>query len=104
MREHSNSRRREGMSDSRIHAIVIGVVQGVGFRCFVLETARELGLRGYVRNTSGGNVEVVAEGPRERLDLLASELRRGPRASVVREVRVDVGEATGQFREFEVAF
>ena len=92
------------MSDSRLHAVVTGIVQGVGFRCFVLETACELGLRGTVRNTPSGSVEVVAEGPRERLDLLASALRRGPRASVVREVQVEVGEATGQFREFEVAF
>jgi acylphosphatase len=91
------------MSDSRLHAIVTGVVQGVGFRCFVLNAARELGLRGYVRNVPGGDVEVVAEGPRERLEILESDLRRGPSASTVREVRVDVGEATGRFREFEVA-
>jgi len=92
------------MSDSRLHAVVVGVVQGVGFRSFVVEAARGLGLRGYVRNTSDGDVEVVAEGPPESLEILASELRRGPRTSTVREVRVDVGEATGRFRGFEVVF
>jgi acylphosphatase len=92
------------MSDSRLHALVVGLVQGVGFRYFVLEAARELGLRGYVRNTPDGAVEVVAEGPQQRLELLASMLRKGPRASVVREVEVDVKEATGEFRGFEVTF
>ena len=43
-------------------------MQGVGFRAFVWERARRLGLGGFVRNEWDGTVQVVAEGPRDRLD------------------------------------
>jgi acylphosphatase len=42
---------------SRLHARVEGRVQGVGFRYFVLETAQELGLSGWVRNRWDESVE-----------------------------------------------
>jgi len=55
-----------------------GRVQGVGFRFFVRQTARELGLTGRVRNLPGGEVEVEAAGGREPLARLREALRRGP--------------------------
>jgi acylphosphatase len=48
-------------ADGRLHARVIGRVQGVGFRYYVLNAAIELGLTGWVRNRRDGSVEVVAE-------------------------------------------
>ena len=42
------------------HFLVKGRVQGVGFRWFVQREAAELGLRGWVRNTDDGHVEVLA--------------------------------------------
>jgi acylphosphatase len=82
-----------------MRATVRGTVQGVGFRSFVLREARGLALTGYVANTSGGDVEVVAEGPRDRLDLLAARLRVGPRASRVAEV--EIGWSDGPIGEFD---
>jgi acylphosphatase len=61
-----------------LRAIVSGRVQGVGFRFFVEDAATSLGLTGYVRNLSNGNVEVVAEGPRHRLEALLRKLNDGP--------------------------
>ena len=58
---------------ARLHAKVFGEVQGVFFRAHTEEKANSLGVTGWVRNLSGGGVEVVAEGERKVLEeLLAS--------------------------------
>ena len=69
--------------DAKIHMVVEGLVQGVGFRWFVEGEARSLGIAGWVRNTHDGNVEVLASGSREQLSALRSKLREGPRAARV---------------------
>ncbi len=65
---------------------VSGRVQGVGFRWFVEEQARRIGLRGWVRNEDDGRVQVYAVGNSEQLDELAGLLYRGPRMADVRGV------------------
>jgi acylphosphatase len=92
------------MNGSRLRAIVNGIVQGVGFRYFVVGAARSLALAGYVRNARDGTVEVVAEGPREALEELLAELQAGPGGSVVRSVETSWEEAQGEFQHFEVRF
>jgi acylphosphatase len=66
-----------------LHFLIQGRVQGVGFRWYVHREAAELGLRGWVRNTEEGEVEVVAAGTPEDLAELRASLRRGPRGSRV---------------------
>jgi acylphosphatase len=65
------------------HYIIKGRVQGVGFRWYVHREAATLGLRGWVRNTDDGHVEVVAAGDPEVLAELQSALHRGSRGSRV---------------------
>ena len=72
---------------SELHVRVTGVVQGVGFRGFVRERARRLGLRGWVRNLPDGSVEVAASGEPGQLDLLRGELQRGPQGAKVEAIR-----------------
>ena len=84
----------------RLHAIVIGQVQGVGFRFFVKRHADMLGLTGYVRNLPEGQLDVVAEGNPEDLDQLTKLLELGPSGAVVYDVTVDRGPGTGEFPEF----
>lgn len=84
----------------RLHAIVIGQVQGVGFRFFVKRHADRLGLTGYVRNLPEGQLDVVAEGNPEDLDQLTKLLEVGPSGAVVYDVAVDRGPGTGEFPEF----
>ncbi len=87
-----------------LHFLIQGRVQGVGFRWFVQREAGELGLRGWVRNTDEGEVEVVAAGTAEALDKLRSSLRRGPRGSRVDrlvERFLDESEAKG-LRSFRI--
>ncbi len=90
------------MTASRLDATVMGVVQGVGFRVFVLDIARELGLRGWVANVRAGAVRCIAEGDRATLERLLDGLQRGPVASIVDEVRVVWMPATGEFEGFSV--
>jgi len=66
-----------------LHFLIQGRVQGVGFRWYVHREASELDLRGWVRNTEDGDVEVVAHGSEADLAELRASLRRGPRGSRV---------------------
>jgi acylphosphatase len=66
-----------------LHFLIKGRVQGVGFRWFVHREASELDLRGWVRNTEEGEVEIVAHGTEADLAELRASLRRGPRGSRV---------------------
>jgi acylphosphatase len=70
----------------RLHVLVRGRVQGVGFRWHVREIARRLGLRGWVRNCPDGAVEIAAEGSDESIQCLQDELRKGPPGAVVSSV------------------
>lgn len=65
---------------------ISGRVQGVGFRAFVQYWARQLGLKGWVRNTPAGTVQCFAEGPTSELDTLLTRLQTGPPGSHVMEV------------------
>jgi acylphosphatase len=86
----------------RLHAVVVGHVQGVGFRYFVQDTAVELNLTGWVRNRWNGDVEVLAEGERHALANLLTALHRGPRSAYVIDVREEFETATGEFSRFSV--
>src|SRR5580698_6049252 len=66
--------------------VVSGRVQGVGFRWFVEREAAQIGVTGWVRNRSSGDVEVMATGTHEQLGLLRQKLQQGPRAARVDEV------------------
>jgi acylphosphatase len=86
-----------------VHFLIRGRVQGVGFRWFVHREAAELGLRGWVRNTDAGEVEVVAAGDAEAIADLHVELRKGSRGSrvdavVEHELAETEGESLGAFQ------
>jgi acylphosphatase len=91
-----------GTEIARLDAIVTGRVQGVGFRYFVLREAMDLGLDGWVANTTGGAVRCVAEGPRPHLDVLLDRLREGPPAAIVDHVSEAFMPATGTLGPFTV--
>ena len=87
----------------RLHVRVHGRVQGVGYRQFVLRAAVELGLRGYVRNeSSGGSVEVLAEGRVAVLQVFLERLKSGPPLSRVDSIRTTWGTPSGTFAEFQI--
>jgi acylphosphatase len=88
----------------RLHAVVRGDVQGVGFRYFVQRKAQQIGLSGWVRNNDDGTVELVAEGTREQLEQLKRALQEGPRMARVDRVETQWSNGTGDLRGFELAW
>lgn len=86
----------------RVRIVVWGRVQGVWFRESTRETAQALGLTGTVRNLMTGEVEIIAEGPRHKLEALAMWARRGPASARVDGIREEYSAATGAFRDFRV--
>ena len=85
-----------------IRLIISGRVQGVGFRFSAYDEANRLGVAGFVRNLPGGEVEVIAEGPREVLKMLAAWAHRGPPSARVTDVREEWLDFTGEFTEFRI--
>ena len=88
--------------NARLHALVEGNVQGVGFRYFVQGHAAELNLTGCVRNRWTGNVEDQAEGGRPDLEKLLELLYRGPRSAVVTGVTAEWLPFTGEHSGFRI--
>ena len=71
----------------RIHLIIRGRVQGVGFRAFTVEEAQKRKLRGWVRNLRSGNeVELVAEGEGKSIGEFIERVKVGPIGSKVEKV------------------
>lgn len=90
------------MSEVRLEATVSGRVQGVSFRYYTQRTALSLGVVGWVRNEFNGNVRLVAEGEREKLEELLAFVHEGPSYARVSGVEFEWGEATGEFGRFQI--
>src|SRR4029077_752941 len=88
----------------RLHGVVHGDVQGVGFRYFLMHEARRLGLRGWVRNRDDGTVEFVAEGSRADLERLKEAAERGPRMARVERMDGRWSAASGGLQPFDLTF
>lgn len=88
--------------NKRLHAVVSGRVQGVGYRSFVETRAMVLDLTGWVRNLYSGEVELVAEGPEPALVALLAYLESGPPTSRVTDIQVDWSPAADEFPSFDV--
>ena len=76
-----------------VHVVVIGRVQGVGFRDSLRAQALRHRIRGWVRNRRDGSVEAVFQGEAAAVEALLAWTRRGPPAARVDEVKT--GPATG---------
>jgi acylphosphatase len=89
------------MSQIALKIRVVGSVQGVFFRAWTAERARDLGVAGWVRNLSDGSVEGHLEGDKLAVQELVDLLRQGPPSADVETVKVKVAEPEGS-RHFEV--
>jgi acylphosphatase len=87
---------------ARLHATIRGRVQAVGFRQFAYETARRLGLNGWIRNRWDGTVETLVEGPRSSTRAYLEAIRLGPRGAHVDDVETEWQEPNDEFEGFSV--
>lgn len=79
----------------RAHVYVSGRVQGVFFRANTRDTARELGVDGWVKNLPDGRVEAVFEGPSDAVDAMIDWCHTGSERAQVRDVDVNEGPPEG---------
>jgi acylphosphatase len=68
---------------------ITGRVQGVAYRAWTVETARRLGLNGWVRNRSDGSVAALPDGPVAAVEDLIERCRHGPSMARVEDVAVE---------------
>ena len=93
------------MTDQEIqslHLLIEGQVQGVGYRYFVVECARDRNIRGWVRNLADGRVEIMAEGSKRDLALFLSKVEKGPSYSKIASIHRDWEKGAGKFEGFKV--
>jgi len=88
----------------RLHGIVRGHVQGVGFRISTLRKAQSLSLTGWVRNLPGGEVEVEAEGGTQPLEQFAAWLRHGPAGAGVQDFELLPPTSSESYALFEIRY
>ncbi|MEM8719981.1 MAG: acylphosphatase [Cyanobacteria bacterium P01_G01_bin.39] len=88
----------------KIRAIVSGRVQGVGFRMYTRAQAKQLGVNGYVRNLSSGEVEIIAFGEPENIDALIEWAKSGSPSALVNNLKVEVVTDVEEFEGFEIRY
>jgi acylphosphatase len=88
----------------RAEIVVNGLVQGVGYRYFVIREAKTLGLKGFTKNLYTGEVLTVVEGEKALVEEMIKKLRVGPSHASVKTCKVDWQEPKNEFTDFEVRF
>lgn len=84
------------------HVYISGFVQGVGYRQFVKQNAKRLGINGWVCNTPDGRVEAMFQGDEKNVQELIKECKKGPFLSEVENVEVIWEEAPERIESFDI--
>jgi acylphosphatase len=87
---------------ARAEIIADGLVQGVGFRYYILRHADRLGLKGYTKNLYTGEVLTVVEGSRALIEDLYQKIIIGPSHASVRKHNIVWSEPQNEFERFEI--
>ncbi|MGA1845840.1 acylphosphatase [Deferribacter abyssi] len=88
----------------RLHAIVFGKVQGVGYRAFIYDKALYLGLKGFVRNLPDGTVEIEAEGDEISIYRLLDSAKKGSPLANVTNVDYKIYDDLRGYTKFEITY
>lgn len=88
----------------RLRIILNGRVQGVCFRAFVQKHASSLGLVGWVKNIDEDKIEMVAEGPSDKLSRLVEYTKKGPLLSRVLDQKVFKEKEMEEFDSFVIKY
>jgi acylphosphatase len=85
----------------RAHIHFCGTVQGVGFRYTTISFAQQFLLTGWVKNLSDGSVEIIVEGPREKIEGLLSGLKE-QFGGFIRGQHIEWSDARREFDKFSI--
>ena len=88
----------------QVRGIVSGRVQGVGFRFYTCQKAKQLGLRGYVKNLVNGDVEFVAQGDSKQVDKLIEWSKQGSPPAKVNNLAIELIANGEEFTDFEIRY
>ena len=86
----------------QVHLIISGHVQGVFYRAFCQEIAESLDLKGYVQNLPTGEVEVLAQGEKEKIEKLINWCKKGPSDARVSDVKIEWEDIKEKFSGFSI--
>ena len=88
--------------NARVHVIISGKVQGVWFRASTKQKADELGITGWVKNTSDGNVEALFEGLDNHVGEIVDWCKTGPPFAQVKNIRIIRLDPKKDFNDFSI--
>ncbi|HUV47201.1 MAG TPA: acylphosphatase [Candidatus Bathyarchaeia archaeon] len=91
----------------KIKVIISGKVQGVFFRAYTEKKANELGLRGWVKNLPGGQVEAVFDGVQAKIEEMIEwcwQGSAGSKVTSVKTVKTEESLLENQSEGFEIKF
>ena len=89
---------------SRVHIIIDGEVQGVGYRYFAVRLANSLGIVGWVLNRHDGCVEIDAEGEKSVLERYIAKLKIEHKWAIVKSVETNWLIPSGNYSDFFVKY
>ena len=88
----------------RAHVFYTGRVQGVGFRYTAESIAHRIGLTGWVKNLPDGRVELLCEGPKQKIEALFFEIQTGSLGQYIQKIDCCWEAPTHKFKDFRVEF
>ncbi len=92
------------MEDKKaVRLMLEGIVQGVGMRFYISNTAKNIGVKGFVRNLSDGRVETVAEGSPSEVDAFIEKVKKAPRGRITDTELTEIP-YKGSYNGFQVRF
>lgn len=91
-------------SKARAEILAEGLVQGVGFRYFIMTKAAGLGLKGFTKNLYSGEVFTVVEGEKDLIEVLFNKIRTGPSHAHVTKAHIKWEEYKKEFSHFEISY
>jgi len=81
---------------------ISGTVQMVGYRWFAKERADQFQIKGYVRNIGRGEVEIIAQGYSENIQVFIDYLKQGPSRARVKKIMQEALDNEKIFQQFSI--
>lgn len=87
-----------------VHIMITGTVQGVGFRYYTRRLASSLGLTGFVKNLASGEVEIEAEGEKQKIQELVHDLQTKDMAEYISDLKIEWSDYKNKYHDFTISF